>query len=145
MPVCVTPNVGTTPIVFSSTAASIRSGSRKSRPCSIGISRISTSQYTPNLCQHTCTGPHTRFGFSIDLFCARIFARQRHFIAMPPSMHASLEPIVFVPVAPSGDFGAFQRSAIMLTQRRSIAADCGYSSLSIQFLLIERSISLWTY
>ena len=36
--------------------------------------------------------------------------------------------------------GAFHRSAIMCTQRRSISADCGYSSLSIMFLLTASAI-----
>ena len=36
--------------------------------------------------------------------------------------------------------GAFHRSAIMCTHRRSISADCGYSSLSIMFLLIDMAI-----
>ncbi len=48
-------------------------------------------------------------------------------------MAASLEPVVEHPVAvvPAG---AFHRSARMLTQRDSISAVCGYSSLSIMFL-----------
>ena len=33
--------------------------------------------------------------------------------------------------------GAFHRSASMCTQRRSISAVCGYSSLSIMFLSID--------
>ena len=37
------------------------------------------------------------FGLSVGLPLAFIFARQRHFIAMPPSMQASLEPIADVP------------------------------------------------
>ncbi len=36
-------------------------------------------------------------------------------------------------------------AATIFTQRRSMAADCGYSSLSIQFLLIDKSINLWTF
>ena len=36
--------------------------------------------------------------------------------------------------------GAFHRSAIMCTHRRSISADCGYSSLSIMFLLTDSAI-----
>lgn len=60
-------------------------------------------------------------------------------------MQASEEPIVLVPVAcPLAPAGAFHRSAIMFTQRVSMAADCGYSSLSIQFLSIDSSISLRT-
>ena len=51
----------------------------------------------------------------------------------PPSMHASDEPIADAPIV-LADSGAFQRSASMCTQRRSISAVCGYSSLSIMFL-----------
>ena len=40
--------------------------------------------------------------------------------------------------------GAFHRSASIWTHRRSISAVWGYSSLSIMFLLMQRSISLWT-
>jgi hypothetical protein len=83
-------------------------------------------------------------GLSVDFPSAFCLTRQRHFMAMPPSMQASLEPIVFVPVALAVVFGAFHRSPTILTHFRSILADCGYSSLSIQFLLIDRSISLWT-
>ncbi len=58
---------------------------------------------------------------------------------MPPSMQASLEPVVEVPtgsVASSASIasGAFQRAPMMFTQRRSISAVWGYSSLSIMFL-----------
>ena len=59
--------------------------------------------------------------------------RQRHLSARPPSMHASLEPVVEQPMACSGS-GACHRWARMLTQRRSNSAVCGYSSLSIMFL-----------
>ena len=48
-------------------------------------------------------------------------------------MHASDEPIVDVPMASSAS-GAFQRVAIIFQHRVSIAAVCGYSSLSIMFL-----------
>ncbi len=48
-------------------------------------------------------------------------------------MTASLEPIVDTPIASPSD-GAWNRSATMFTQRRSISAVCGYSSLSIMFL-----------
>ena len=63
---------------------------------------------------------------------------------MPASMQASDEPM---PEAPTvlADSGAFQRSAIMCTQRRSISAVCGYSSLSIMFLSMHRSMSAWTW
>jgi hypothetical protein len=60
-------------------------------------------------------------------------SRQRHFRASPPSIAASLEPVVEQPVAPS-PADAFHRSPMMFTQRRSSSAVCGYSSLSIAFL-----------
>jgi len=55
-------------------------------------------------------------------------------------MAASLEPVVEQPVALSWS-GEFQRSARMFTQRASIAAVCGYSSLSIMFLSAVSAIS----
>ena len=55
-------------------------------------------------------------------------------------MQASLDPVVEVPMA-SLSSGAFQRSARMLTQRCSISAVCGYSSLSIRFLSHVSAIS----
>ena len=67
-------------------------------------------------------------------------ARQRHFSAIPASIAASLEPVVEQPVADS-DSGAFHRSARMFTQRDSIAAVIGYSSLSIMFLSAVSAIS----
>ena len=48
-------------------------------------------------------------------------------------MQASDEPIVDVPIAFSAS-GAFQSVAIIFQQRVSIAAVCGYSSLSTMFL-----------
>ncbi len=59
--------------------------------------------------------------------------RQRHFIARPASITASDEPVVETPTA-SPSAGALNRLATMLTQRRSISAVAGYSSLSIMFL-----------
>ena len=47
------------------------------------------------------------------------------------------------PTAPPPS-GAFHRSASICTHRRSISAVWGYSSLSIMFLLMHRSISWWT-
>jgi len=38
--------------------------------------------------------PVTRFGRSVALPAARIRSRQRHFSANPPSIAASLEPVV---------------------------------------------------
>ena len=55
-------------------------------------------------------------------------------------MQASLEPVVEQPVASSG-IGACHRSARIATQRRSISAVCGYSSLSIMFLSAQSDIS----
>ena len=43
------------------------------------------------MCQHICTGPVIIFGLSIGLLAALRFASQFRFIAMPPSMAASLE------------------------------------------------------
>ena len=68
-------------------------------------------------------------------------SRQRHFSAIPHSIAASLEPVVEQPVAVACS-GAFHRSARMLTQRASISAVCGYSSLSIMFLSAVSAMSL---
>ena len=56
-------------------------------------------------------------------------------------MTASLEPIVEVPMAAASS-GALNRCATMFTQRRSISAVCGYSSLSIMFLSNASAMSL---
>ena len=55
-------------------------------------------------------------------------------------MHASLDPVVEQPAAfpPAGEC---HRWARMFTQRRSISAVCGYSSLSIMFLSKQDAIS----
>ena len=58
-------------------------------------------------------------------------------------MHASDDPMAEQPTAPPLS-GAFHRSASIWTHRRSISAVWGYSSLSIMFLLIDRSINRWT-
>ena len=52
---------------------------------------------------------------------------------MPPSIAASLDPVVDVPRVFCAS-GEFHRSASMCTQRASISAVCGYSSLSTMFL-----------
>ena len=52
---------------------------------------------------------------------------------MPASMAASLDPVVDVPVASSWS-GEFHSRLSMLTQRCSMSAVRGYSSLSIMFL-----------
>src|SRR5215207_7951803 len=62
------------------------------------------------------------------------------FEASPPSMAASLEPVVEQPVATSV-LGEFHRRLSMLTQRISSSAVCGYSSLSIMFLSRHSAIS----
>ena len=54
-------------------------------------------------------------------------------------MHASDEPMAEAPTVLAAS-GAFHRSAIMCTHRRSISAVCGYSSRSIMFLLIDSAI-----
>ena len=79
-------------------------------------------------------------GRSVGCPAAARRARQRHFSAMPASITASLEPIVDAPTA-SPSSGALNRCATMLTQRRSISAVCGYSSLSIMFLSKASAIS----
>ena len=84
--------------------------------------------------------PMTRFGRSVGLPAFRIRSRQRHLSASPPSIAASLDPVVEQPVACSCS-GEFHRSARMLTHRASISAVCGYSSLSIMFLSAVSDIS----
>ncbi len=108
----------------------------------MGISRISMSQYLANLCQTTWTGPHTMLGESVGFPAAWRLARQRHLAAIPPSMQASDDPMAEHPTA-SPVAGAFHRSARMWTQRRSSSAVWGYSSLSMRFLSIQRSINWW--
>jgi hypothetical protein len=61
--------------------------------------------------------------------------------ASPPSIAASLEPVVEQPVAWSVS-GACQSRLRMLTQRISRSAVCGYSSLSIMFLSKHSAMSL---
>ena len=139
----VTPNVGTTSMVFSSMRSSICSASMQYLPGDMGISRISMSQYRANLCHTTCTGPQTMFGLSLGLPAAFCLALHRHLAAIPANMQASDDPRADAPTVLAAS-GAFHRSANMWTQRRSISADCGYSSLSMRFLLMASSISWWT-
>ena len=80
------------------------------------------------------------FGRSVGLPSARRLARHRHLAAIPASMQASEDPTAEVPTVLAAS-GAFHRSAIMCTHRRSISAVCGYSSRSIMFLLIDSAIS----
>ena len=70
---------------------------------------------------------------SVALPAVRIFSRQRHLSASPPSIAASLDPVVEVPVTSPFPSACHSRP-MMFTQRRSISAVCGYSSLSIMFL-----------
>ena len=110
----------------------------------MGISRISMSQYLANLCHTTCTGPHTMLGLSVGLPAGLALGppaplgRHARRACRPPT---SRWPSTRRRSPPSG---AFHRSASIWTQRRSISAVWGYSSLSIMFLLMERSISWWT-
>ena len=97
------------------------------------------SQYRANLCHTTWTGPHTMFGLSVGLPSACRLARHRHLAAMPASMQASEEPMAEAPTVLAAS-GACHRSASMCTQRCSISAVCGYSSLSIMFLSIDSAI-----
>ena len=96
--------MATTPIVFSSQRAAASAPVRCSRPGSIGTSRGSTCQYRQNFSQQTCTlAPMTRFGRRAGAPSAWLAwrARQRHSSAIPPSMHASLDPVVEQPVGPA--------------------------------------------
>ena len=82
----------------------------------------------------------TMFGLSAGLPSAARRFCQRRFRARPPSIAASLEPVVEHPVA-SAASGACQRRLRMLTQRISSSAVCGYSSLSIMFLSKHSAMS----
>ena len=75
----------------------------------------------------------TRLGFSVDFPAARRACCQRRLSASPPSMAASEDPMVDVPIVLAGS-GAFHRSPRIFQHRVSIAAVAGYSSLSIMFL-----------
>src|SRR6185437_15272506 len=83
------------------------------------------------------------FGLSAGLPSALRLARHRHLAAMPASMQASEEPIADAPTV-LAEWGACHRSASMCTQRASISAVCGYSSLSIMFLSTDSAISART-
>ena len=65
---------------------------------------------------------------------------QRRLSARPPSIAASLEPVVEHPVACSAS-GACHSLLSMLTQRASTSAVFGYSSLSIMFLSWHSAMS----
>ena len=133
--------MATTPIVFSSHWAAASAAVRCRRPGSIGTIRGSISQYRQNFSQQTCTFvPITRLGADASWPAVRRALRQRHSSAIPPSMHASLDPVVEHPAALPAT-GECHRWARMLTQRRSISAVCGYSSLSIRFLSKHAAIS----
>src|SRR5215217_6048041 len=84
--------------------------------------------------------PITMFGLSALSPAARLLCCQRRLRASPPSMAASLEPVVEHPVAESVS-GEFHRRLSMLAQRISSSAVCGYSSLSIMFLSKHSAIS----
>ncbi len=74
----------------------------------------------------------TRFGCPVADPAAWRRAFQRHLSARPASIAASLDPSVDVPTAWSASAEPHRR-ARMLTQRASMAAVCGYSSLSMAF------------
>src|SRR3954453_19725850 len=80
--------------------------------------------------------PITRFGLPVP----PVRARQRQSNDIPPSIEASLEPVVEWPVA-SPLVCPCHSSASMFTQRISSSAVCGYSSLSIMFLSNVSAIS----
>ena len=84
--------------------------------------------------------PMTMFGVSAGLPSARRRFCQLRLRARPPSIAASLDPVVEQPTA-SPASGAFQRRLRMLTQRLSSSAVCGYSSLSIMFLSKHSAMS----
>src|SRR5829696_1440691 len=84
--------------------------------------------------------PITMFGRSVLLPAARLLCCQRRLRAIPPSMAASLEPVVEHPVA-SSVLGEFHKRLSILTQRISNSAVWGYSSLSIMFLSKVSAIS----
>ncbi len=89
--------------MFSSHFAAASAAPRCSRPGTIGTYRGSTSQYRQNFSQHTWTlVPITRFGRSAGLAAALRRARQRHSRAIPPSMQASLDPVVEQPTDSPG-------------------------------------------
>ena len=84
--------------------------------------------------------PMTMLGLSAGFPSASRRFCQRRLSASPPSIAASLDPVVEQPVASSA-FGACQRLARMFTHRVSISAVCGYSSLSIMFLSKHSAMS----
>src|SRR3954463_3125334 len=94
-------------MVFSSQRLTASSALRWYRSPSIGARRASTSQYRQNFSQQIWTlEPMTMLGLSGGVPAAFWGSRQRHFKAMPPSIAASLDPVVDVPVASSlsGEF-----------------------------------------
>jgi hypothetical protein len=94
-----------------------------------------------NFSQQTWTlMPITMLGWPAGLPAAIRAFRQRRLSASPPSMAASLEPVVEHPVAWSTS-GACHRWLRILTHRVSISAVFGYSSLSIMFLSKHSAMS----
>ena len=125
-------------IVFSSTRSSIDSGPSCSGPVPSGP-RESRRPSSGRTCATPPAPGRRRSSVVGRLALGPPPARHRHLAAMPASMQASDEPMAEVPTVLAAS-GAFHRSAIMCTQRRSISAVCGYSSLSIMFLLIDSAI-----
>mmetsp|Transcript_6352 Transcript_6352/g.20604 ORF Transcript_6352/g.20604 Transcript_6352/m.20604 type:complete len:234 (+) Transcript_6352:930-1631(+) len=132
-PVKVEPRIGHTPMVFSSQCGATRSGVKYSSSSDTSASRASTSKYMQALCQQHCTLlPKTKFGLLVSRPAALRALRQRARIASTANMIASELPTHAVPVIlPSSPGFAYHILPIMLTQRWWIAADCGYSSISI--------------
>ena len=85
-------------------------------------------------------GAHHQVGAIGRLPGACIRSRQRHLSASPPSIAASLEPVVELPVACRARASS-TCSDDDVHAARSISAVCGYSSLSIMFLSAVSAIS----
>ena len=100
------------------------------RPARGGLRRRSSGRTSPSTPARSCPSRGSAGPLGSPAACARL--RQRHLSASPPSMHASLDPVVEQPVASSSSVACHRRPS-MLQHRRSISAVCGYSSLSIMF------------
>jgi len=90
----------------------------------MGLSRISTSS-AAKLVPTDLDRAHDQIGASVDLPLASLPFAPVPLECQPTRMAASLEPVVEQPMVLAAS-GEFQRSAIMWTQRSSIAAVCGY-------------------
>ncbi len=138
----VTPNVATTPIVFSSTRRSTSAGVNKKRSGSIGTSQLDV-EIAGELVPTNLHRPADQVGAVRRLASRPPPSRHRHFRARPANIAASLEPVVEQPMVLAAA-GEFHKSANMWTARASISAVWGYSSLSTIFLSRHSSIRRWT-